>query len=155
MLQRFNVTTLSPPGAEFGQAFAEVAETYLHALRALGHQAVLTTNHLRADATNVVFGLNQFAAYSELRLPPNVVIVNLEQYFPESPWFTPAVMAALRSHVVWDYSAANVRALSAQGVQQVQLVPVGSRPEMMRLPPPGGAQPASMCCTMAGSRRGG
>jgi len=133
MTQRFNITILSPPGAEFSRAFAEVAETYFHSLRALGYETVLTANHLRPDAMNVVFGLNQFADYGELRLPSNVIIVNLEQFFSGSPWFSASIMGALRTHVVWDYSASNVAALQREGVQDICLVPLGARPEMIRL----------------------
>ncbi len=130
----FNVSVLSPPGDELARGFAEIAETYFHGLRALGHTAILTENHLRDDATNIVFGLNKVARLAPVSLPANVVVVNLEQYFPDSLWFTPSILESIGDRVVWDYCAENVAALSRLGLRHLSLVPIGSAPELRRIP---------------------
>ncbi|MBI3149487.1 MAG: hypothetical protein HYZ17_13335 [Betaproteobacteria bacterium] len=132
---RCNVTILAPSDAKFALAFAEVAQTYALALRELGCPCLLTTNQLRADALNIVFGINQFADYGAIKLPDNAVIVNLEQYYLESPWFTPSILDLMRKHPVWDYNQDNVASLQALGVSRARMVPIGSALGMQRIRP--------------------
>lgn len=130
----FNVCVFHRPELTGSRAFDELAQTYCLALRALGYSAELSENRLRADALNILFGVNLFRDHAALRLPANVVIVNLEQYTPESMWFTPGVLATYRNNVVWDYSQANVVCLRQAGCEDIHLVPVGTVPEMTRIP---------------------
>jgi len=131
---RFNVCLLSLPGPALSLAFDDLAETYVFGLKALGYPAELTKNLLRPDGVNVLFGVNFFCHYAELKFPPNVVIVNLEQHTPESEWFTPTLLGAYRDNVVWDYSQANIDSLTRQGCRSVHWVPIGSMPQMLRIP---------------------
>jgi hypothetical protein len=135
MPPRFNVCVFQLPGLAVSRAFDETAATYGFGLGALGYAVERSENRLRPDAVNVLFGVNLFCHYTELRFPANVVIVNLEQYRPESEWFTPALLAAYRSNVVWDYSQANIESFRRLGHEHLHWVPVGTEPEMARIAP--------------------
>jgi hypothetical protein len=135
-MHRFNVSIMRPEGYLEASAFQEIAESYRFGLEALGHRAMLTENTLAPDGVNVLFGVNVFREFPELRFPRNVVLVNLEQFVPGSPWFTPSLLAAYGSNVVWDYSARNIAAFRAAGLKgPMELVPVGTMPQLRRIPP--------------------
>ncbi len=133
--QRFNVTIMRPDGYVEANAFQEIAEAYRCGFEALGHRAILTENTLTPDGVNIVFGVNAFREFPALHFPPNVVLVNLEQFVAGSPWFTPSLLAAYGAHVLWDYSAANIAAFRAAGLQgPMSRVPVGTMPQLSRIP---------------------
>ena len=135
-MHRFNVTIMRPEGYLEASAFQEVAEAYRFGLEELGYRVMLTENTLVPDGVNILFGVNIYREFPELRFPANVILANLEQYVPGSPWFTPSLLEAYRRNVVWDYSARNIAAFRAAGCSgPMALVPVGTMPQLCRIPP--------------------
>ncbi|AQH03936.1 hypothetical protein A9R05_33710 (plasmid) [Burkholderia sp. KK1] len=129
---KFAVTVVSPPGYVHSAAFHEVAETLHYALLALGHDSVMTREGWLDGRRHIVLGSNLLPHYP-LTLAPDAILYNLEQVHAGSPWITPPFLALLRRHVVWDYDAANARALAALGVRVERVVPVGYVPELTRI----------------------
>ena len=103
---KFAVTVVSPPGYAHSAAFHEVAETLHHALCSLGHDSVMTCEAKLDGRRHIVLGSN-LLPHCGLTLAPDAILYNLEQVHAGSAWITPGLLALLRRHVVWDYSAAN------------------------------------------------
>src|SRR5260221_5239521 len=136
VMHRFNVTIMRPEGYLEANGVQEIAEAYRYGFEALGHRAMLTENSVVRDGINILLGVNSYREFPELRFPANVVLVNVEQFVHDSGWFTPSLLRAYASHVVWDYSAANLTAFRAAGLLgPMSLVPVGTMPELCRIPP--------------------
>lgn len=129
---KFAVTVVSPPGYAHSAAFHEVAETLHHALCALGHDSVMTREGKLDGRRHIVLGSN-LLPHCGLTLAPDAILYNLEQVQAGSAWITPGLLALLRRHVVWDYSAANARAFGALGVHVGRVVPIGYVPELTRI----------------------
>ena len=117
-----------------GGTIAEVAETLLHSFVALGYSAhVLQGTY--GHGMNVVFS-TALARESLPPPPPHSVVFNLEQFDAQSSWFPPQVRTAMSEHVVWDYSARNLRNLQAAGViSRGYHLPIGYVPELARIAP--------------------
>ncbi|CAL8480042.1 hypothetical protein [Caballeronia sp. S22] len=129
---KFAVTVVSPPGYAHSAAFHEVAETLHHALCALGHDSVMTCEGKLDGRRHIVLGSN-LLPHCGLTVAPDAILYNLEQVHAGSAWITPGLLALLRRHVVWDYSAANARAFAALGVHVGRVVPIGYVPELTRI----------------------
>lgn len=132
-MARYAVTIVSPPGYAHAAAFQEVGETLLHALRALGHDAVLGPD-APPGRQAIVLGSNLLPAHP-LRLPDDAILYNLEQIEPGSGWLTPELLALFRRYQVWDYSARNADRYAELGLPRPRVVPVGWVPELTRIPP--------------------
>ena len=120
---RFAVVTPDPAAWLHMRAFDEVAEAIHQGLLELGYPCRRIVGALSPDCVNVLFGAHHLM--ESMRLPPQTILFNLEQIVPGSLWVTPAYLALLRAHRVWDYSARNVEALRALGAGRVAHVPVG------------------------------
>jgi SAM-dependent methyltransferase len=132
-MARYAVTIVQPPGYAHAAAFQEVGETLLHALRALGHDAVLGPDAPEGRRA-IVLGSNLLPGHP-LPLPDDAVLYNLEQIEPGSPWLTPQLLALFRKHPVWDYSERNAARYVELGLPRPQVVPVGWVPELARIRP--------------------
>ena len=129
---KFAVTVVSPPGYAHSAAFHEVAETLHYALLSLGHDSVMTREGRLDGRRHIVLGSN-LLPHCGLTLAPDAILYNLKQVLAGSSWITPALLALMRRHVVWDYSAANARAFAALGVRVGRVVPIGYVPELTRI----------------------
>lgn len=127
---RFAVVTVAPAGYAHAGAFAEISATYHHALIELGHESTQTVNTLVPGARHIVFGANLLAPADAL--PPDSVIVNLEQ-LAANPYLPDTYRGLLRRHTVWEYSAANLPALTALGCPAAIHVPIGYVPQISRI----------------------
>ena len=101
------VSIVSPPGYPHSEAFREVAETLHWALRALGHDAVLTTELSLPGRRHIVLGSNLLPGLG-VRPAPGSILYNLEQVQAGSSWMRPQLLELFRQFPVWDYSARNV-----------------------------------------------
>lgn len=128
---RYAVLIVSPPGYVHAEALREVAECVAIGLARLGHDAELTTRQPLPDRRVIVFGA-QLLERAGIVLGDDAIVYNLEQVSPDSPWMTPALLAALRRTRVWDYSQRNVAALAALGITALY-VPLGWVPELARI----------------------
>ncbi len=133
---RLAVSIVSPPGYPHSEAFREVAETLHAALLALGHDAVLTTELSLPGRRHIVLGCNLLPALAGLgvRPAPGSILYNLEQVQAGSPWMRPELLELFRQFPVWDYSARNVARWAELGVPEPRCVPIGTVPEMTRIP---------------------
>jgi len=131
--QRYSVVVVQPPGYLHSAAFEEVAETLLHALRALG-QDVVRGHAPLPDRRSIVLGANLLASHP-LPLPADAILYNLEQIDPQSTWMTGPLLELYRKHEVWDYSLRNAARYPEMGLPAPRVVPVGSVPELSRIAP--------------------
>ena len=133
---RFRVTIVQPPGYPHAQAFAEVAETLVIALRRLGHQAVFAYNHLSRDEVNIVLGIHLVPPAVLARLPVATIAYNLEQVERELFRKYPLLLDIYQDFEVWDYSLANMARLRAYGLgARLRHLPIGMVPELTRIAP--------------------
>lgn len=134
--ESFQVVLVSPDGYLHSLALAEVAETVVYGLQALGLGCTFAVNRLVLPGPRaVIFGAHLLDAPDARRLPASSIIYNLEQVSPSSPWSSPTYFDLLRRCRVWDYSARNISALAQLGVSgRVAHVPVGYMPQLTRIP---------------------
>jgi hypothetical protein len=132
---RFAVTILRQPGNIHSECFRELAETVNAGLNALGHDSLISEELSVPGRRSIVFGSNLIANLdAPVAFPVGSILYNLEQVYDGSPWLTADLIAAFRSHTVWDYSHANIAALARHGVT-ARHVPVGYVPAMSRITP--------------------
>ncbi len=132
--RRWAVTVVSPPGYGFSAAFAEVAETLVHGLRALGDDAVLSTDPGLPGRRHLVLGTN-LVPPTKTKLADGSILYNLEQIQEGSPWITRELLDLYRRFPLWDYSEANADALVALGLPRPAVVPIGYAPSLTRIAP--------------------
>jgi len=134
MTPRFHVALMRPPGYAHSSAFSEVAETFQHAFAELGYPTTSGENRISPDATNLVFGWHTLHTFANVELPRRTILFNLEQYLPDSQWFTPPVRALLARYPVWDYSQRNIAALRAANIApRIFHMPIGTMPQLTRI----------------------
>lgn len=108
------------------------------ALRAGGIEPSRSENELRPDAVNILVGASIFVC-DQLREQARglrYVVYQMEQLSDREGRFRarPNYVEFLRqADWVWDYSAANIAALKAQGIGRISHVPVGYHPSLERL----------------------
>jgi hypothetical protein len=127
------VSIVSPAGYPHNEAFREVGETLHFALSALGHDSVLTTDLSLPGRRHIVLGSNLLPAL-RARPAPGSILYNLEQVQAGSSWMRPELLDLFRQFPVWDYSARNVDRWAELGVPRPRCVPIGTVPEMTRIP---------------------
>lgn len=126
------VVTICRPGASDNPAFAEVSDLLCAGLTELGHDTASSFNVIHGDRINIVLGA--CLLHPEQQLPAGTILFNLEQLTAGSPWLTPGYVAHLRRHRIWDYSHANLSALSALGIA-ARNVPLGYSERLARIVP--------------------
>jgi hypothetical protein len=128
----YAVTVISPLGYRHTAAFHEVAQTLVHGLTDLGHDAVLTTSGQLPNRIHIVLGSNLLPTYP-LPLADDAILYNFEQVDSASRWFCPELLALFRRHTLWDYSTTNARALADLGVPVSRVVPLGYAAPLTRI----------------------
>jgi hypothetical protein len=131
----FQVMLVRPDGYVHASAFAELMETVVYGLRALGAEASAEVNQLVVPGPQpIVFGANLLPPSAVGLLPAGTIIYNLEQIDTSSSWCSSSYFQVLQSCRVWDYSARNIESLRRLGVSStVTHVPVGYVPELSRI----------------------
>ena len=129
-----DIAIIHPPEYAHARAFDEVVETVQWGLEHLGKTVTRRINQVRADVATVLFGANLLNADQIRSLPDSVIIYNLEQVDPKSPWFNEDRFRALRDRpILWDYSLRNVEFWKGIGAPRVVHVPIGYAPTLRRL----------------------
>lgn len=106
LFERVRLLTIRPPDYAHSAAFGELVDGFAAALATLGAQVDATTNQpLIGEGVNFVFGAHLVAP--NVPLPPNSVIVNLEQ-MRGGRLVQPHYIECLKHHPVLDYSERNV-----------------------------------------------
>ena len=129
----FQVVQICPPGYIHSGALTELAECVFFGLRRQGLSAFYREPPNR-PVRLIVIGAHLLGPQALAGLPHDAIIYNSEQIQEGSSWIGESYLDALKSRVIWDYSAENVRRLSALGATAVRHVPVGYVPELARIP---------------------
>ena len=130
----YRIVIVSPPNYKHGGAFAEIAETLVYGLRALGYQAQAAVNVFSPDATNIVLGAHLLAEATVGDIPPGTIFYNLEQVEEDLFRWAPILTTLYGQFQVWDYSLRNLERLKVRGLAAHSAVlPIGTVPEMTRI----------------------
>ena len=135
--RRVRIVLIGPVGYRHTATFQELADGLLHAFEALGARVDIAHNALlRTGGINVVLGAHLLAETPEAgSLPPDAVIVNLEQMASGDFAVQPAYRDLLQRHRVWDYSWRNIAYCRDRlGVKNIQHLRIGYVPQLQRVP---------------------
>lgn len=128
----YYIWIVTPPGYIHSRCFEETALALSEAFAELGYAAPVLTRPDPALGTAIVLGANLINTLTH-SLPAKLVLFNLEQVHPDSPWFEPAYVELLRRHTVWDYSQRNIATLAGLGVK-ASLCGIGYTDGLTRIP---------------------
>ena len=135
-LDRFCIWVVSPPGSVHSEAFADIADALSGGLKELGGSApVVRSPDGFNGRTPIVLGGNLLAPDTEIRMPHDAVIFNLEQVDGASSWFSKDYLRLLASHRVLDYSLRNRDALRRLGIEHAGLLEIGHADVLDRIAP--------------------
>jgi len=134
MADNYTLWIVSPPGLIWSHVFDEVALGLQSAFRTLGYTVPIVTDSQRIEGVPIVLGANLCPMY-KIALPDNAILYNLEQAHPDSRWFERnyGYIELLKKHAVWDFSAHNIVALKAFGIDGVIHCAIGYAPELTRI----------------------
>ena len=132
-MSRYSIWIVSPPNYIHSQAFDEVALGLNAAFRALGLEAEIVRDSSRLGDVSIVLGCNLLSAVP-VPAGKRLILFNLEQITPNSPWLTDAYLALLRRFPVWDYSEGNIAELARMGIR-AEHCGIGYVPELTRIAP--------------------
>ncbi|WP_433703813.1 hypothetical protein [Paraburkholderia sacchari] len=137
LFERVRIVTIQRADYIHGAAFREYAFGLLAAFAALGARVDAADNELlTGEGVNVVFGAHLLDPGSVL--PPNTIVVNLEQMRAGWPAQFPHYIELLRRHVVFDYSLSNVeRIRELTGNPHVHVLKPGYVPQLTTIEPAG------------------
>jgi hypothetical protein len=132
-MSRYSIWIVSPPNYIHSQAFDEVAQGFNAAFRALGLAADIVRESSQLGDVTIVLGGNLLSAVP-VPAGKRLILFNLEQIAPNSPWLTDAYLALLRRFPVWDYSEGNIAELARMGIR-AEHCGIGYMPELTRMVP--------------------
>lgn len=141
----YTIWVVSPVNYRHSRAFNEVAECLRAAFVELGHEASIVYSSFECQGRTVVLGAHLLNSIPAPDIPMDLIIWNLEQIFPGSPWLTNEYVELLRGGheefnfnstnrklEVWDYSQSNIDELKKLGIE-AKLMPVGYMPCLTRI----------------------
>ena len=106
--------------------FMDVAKIFQEALGSKGFLSELI-NQIPPKNTYhkiIVFGANNCQNHN-VSLPENIVLVNMEQLYDESPWLNSKYRELLGKHEVWDYNQDNIKWLKRNLQKDAKLFQLG------------------------------
>ena len=132
LFERVRVVAIQLPNYAHSAAFDELVESFVQAFEALGAQTDSAINQpLIGEGINLVFGAHLLAP--TITLPPNSIIVNLEQ-MRDGLFAQPHYLQLLKRHPVLDYSPRNVARLRQQTDNaHVHAFEIGTMPALSRI----------------------
>lgn len=126
--------------------YDDVTTTIVWGLRSLGHAASYGINHVRPDATNIIFGAHNLQLDVLKSFRRDTIVYNLEQMYGlyQRPlgWkkleqFRETFDWAAENLTIFDYSRRNVEAvLTHNPASSIQYVPIGYAPILTRIAKP-------------------
>jgi hypothetical protein len=132
-MSRYSIWIVSPPGYIHSQAFDEVAMGLNAAFAALGVEAGIVREPSGLGDITIVLGANLLSA-TTVPAGKRLILFNLEQITPNSPWLSASYLSLLSRHPVWDYSEGNITELARMGIQ-ARYCGIGYMPELTRIAP--------------------
>src|SRR5262249_33378074 len=103
-MSRYSIWIVAPPNYLHSPALAEVAVRLHAALRALGLDAEVVHDAARLGDVTIVLGCNLLKGVVPPPPDKRLILFNLEQITPNSPWLMQDYLALLGRYPVWDYS---------------------------------------------------
>lgn len=136
LIARFHVVHCMLDQRRHGlRGFAEIAQSLVWGLRALGHEADSAVNAFHPRAVNIVLGAQVLPQAVLDRLPDDTIVYNHEQLRGlDAEQIRPSMHEVARRFRIWDYSAANLDAWRRLGAARVTRVPTGYAPTLTRIP---------------------
>jgi len=139
LFRKITIARIEAEGYLETPAFDDISALFLAAFTSLGSEAKITVNEFSNQGINLVIGavvIDLIARDRQPILPPNSIILNLEQVHLTSPWMTPSYTRLLRSFPVWDYNLRNIDRLKSDfGVNTASPVRIGYHPSMKQIVP--------------------
>ena len=89
------------------RCFDEVVELLFCGINKIGYECIITDDFNLKNYQYIVFGAN-LLYHSNSILPEQVIIYNLEQIYPDSPWLKAGYIDYLLQYSVIDYSLQNI-----------------------------------------------
>ncbi len=131
---RHCVWIVSPPDYVHSHAFDEIAEALSGAFSDLGGSAALVREPREfAGRAPIVFGANLIPPGQAGILPPDSIIVNMEQVSSDSEWFGETYTGILKSFPVLDYSPRNCANLQARGITHAETLGIGYHRSLQKI----------------------
>ncbi|MDR6901655.1 hypothetical protein [Rhizobium miluonense] len=131
---RHCIWIVSPEGYVHSRAFEDVALGLHYAFAELGGSAPLVTNPRDWNGrVPIVYGANLLPSVAAQWLPPESIIVNMEQVSAESSWINHRYLGLLKKFAVLDYSERNRQGLARFGVP-AEILDVGYNRHLTRVP---------------------
>ena len=113
-MKNYCIYQVSPEGYIHSRCVDEVALSLHYGFKELGYDAPIVKSPDKITGVPIILGGNLLTPNDSL--PQDAIIYQLEQIYPGSPWLTNTYVDILRRFKVWDYSRANIAALSAFGI---------------------------------------
>ena len=132
-MTRYTIWIVSLPNYPHSQCFNEVAIALNAAFRALGLESSIVTEPSQLGDVTIVLGCNLLPLVT-VPAGKRLILFNLEQITPESPWLTREYLSLLRLYPVWDYSQQNIVELGRIGIYATHCG-VGYMPELTCITP--------------------
>ena len=129
----FSIWIVTPDSYSFSRCFEDIAFALQCAFRELGFKVPVVTRPEGTTGTVIVLGPHLLSRINQQSLPERMVLFNLEQVYPDSPWITPDYIELAQHHLLWDYSERNVAHWSALGVHCAAVCGIGYVPELSRI----------------------
>lgn len=133
---RYCIWIVTPQNYTHSHAFDEVALALQGAFEELGGSAPIVRDLAGfGGRVPIIFGGNLLPRQVISVLPPDSVVVNLEQVSDDSAWLQRDYMDIMRAFPVVDYSRRNRDNLAAKGITHAQLLGIGYSPVLTRIAP--------------------
>ncbi len=111
-----SVYVVSPPEYVHSAGLHDIALSFQHSLRDIGHHVGITVEPGGIVGKALVFGAHLIPKFGG-SIDGDYVIFNSEQLYDGSPWVTDAYLDILRRHETWDYSLNNIEYLKSKGIE--------------------------------------
>ncbi|MFM2344546.1 MAG: hypothetical protein RLZZ210_1157 [Pseudomonadota bacterium] len=112
-------------------AFNDIIKSLRYACEKCGFNVSYGSFSLKKDAINIVFaGHKLHIEQIQNNNIKDVIIYNLEQVKPSTPWINQTYIELMRNCKVWDYSLDNINQLKNAGVVDIDYMPIGYTPNL-------------------------
>jgi len=132
-MSRYSIWIVSPPNYPHAQVFDEVALGLNAAFRVLGLEASIVREPSGLGEITIVLGSN-LLPHVVVPSGKRLVLFNLEQITPDSPWLSVVYLSLLRRYPVWDFNERNIAELARIGIR-AEHCGIGYMPELTRIAP--------------------